>query len=231
MRTAIVTGATAGIGLAIAEAFGALGWRVAIGARREDRLDDAVAAVARAGGRGFGHVLDVTDPASVDAFVTAAEKALGPIDVLVNNAGLVASPGRCTSCARSRSASTLETGLLGSLLMSRRVLAATAAGAARRRHRVHLLARGRAAVAAAGALRRPRRRASRARRGGAARRARRHGRPLAGRARGRHRRDRVRARRWSAEQFAEVGYWAKLGLLDGRPCSSPRAWPRRWSPP
>jgi NAD(P)-dependent dehydrogenase (short-subunit alcohol dehydrogenase family) len=120
-RTAIVTGATSGIGRAIAEAFGARGWRVAIGARREDRLDDAAAAVAVAGGRGFGHVLDVSDPASVDAFVTAAEKALGPIDVLVNNAG-VSKPGPLHESSPEQIAEAIATGLLGSLLMSRRVL-------------------------------------------------------------------------------------------------------------
>lgn len=122
MKTAIVTGATTGIGLAIAEAFGALGWRVAIGARRENRLDGAVAAVARAGGRGFGHVLDVTDAVSVDAFVTAAEKALGPIDVLVNNAAS-SEPGPLHELSPEQIRATLESGLLGSLLMSRRVLA------------------------------------------------------------------------------------------------------------
>jgi NADP-dependent 3-hydroxy acid dehydrogenase YdfG len=121
-RTAIVTGATSGIGRAIAEAFGALGWRVAIGARRAERLDDAVAAIALAGGRGFGHVLDVSDPASVDAFVAAAEKALGPVDVLVNNAG-VSKPAPLHEQSAEQIEEAIATGLLGSLLMSRRVLA------------------------------------------------------------------------------------------------------------
>jgi NADP-dependent 3-hydroxy acid dehydrogenase YdfG len=121
-RTAIVTGGTSGIGRSIAEAFGALGWRVGIGARRAERLEEAAAAVALAGGRGYGHVLDVTHPDSVDTFVTAVEKALGPIDVLVNNAA-ASKPGPLHEQSPAQIRETLESGLLGSLLMSRRVLA------------------------------------------------------------------------------------------------------------
>jgi 3-oxoacyl-[acyl-carrier protein] reductase len=87
-RTAIVTGGSAGIGRAIACALSARGWQVAIGGRRPARLEEAVAAVAQAGGHAFGHVLDVSDPDSVDVFVSAAEKALGPVDLLVNNAAV-----------------------------------------------------------------------------------------------------------------------------------------------
>jgi NADP-dependent 3-hydroxy acid dehydrogenase YdfG len=120
-RTAIVTGATAGIGRAVAEAFGALGWRVAIGARRTERLADAVAAVERAGGRGFGHALDTRDPASVDAFVAAAEKALGPVDVLVNNAA-AARPGKLHEQSAEQIRDAVESSLLGPLFVTRRVL-------------------------------------------------------------------------------------------------------------
>ena len=211
-RTAIVTGATTGIGLAIAEAFGALGWRVGIGARREERLDGAVHAVARAGGRGFGHGLDVGDADSVDDFVSAAEKALGPIDVLVNNAAS-SEPGPLHELRPEQIRETLESGLLGSLLMSRRVLASLLPA---RRSGDILFISSRAAVlpwprqvpyvaakagieAAAAALRAE----------------------LAGTG--------VRSlvvrvgdtvatefsTGWSPEQFAEVGYWAKLGLLAG----------------
>jgi NADP-dependent 3-hydroxy acid dehydrogenase YdfG len=121
VRTAIVTGGTAGIGLAIAEAFGALGWRVAIGARRAERLEPALAAVARAGGHGFGHVLDVTDADSIDAFAGAVEKALGPVGVLVNNAGS-ARPGRLHELPVEHVRAAVETNLLGALLATRRVL-------------------------------------------------------------------------------------------------------------
>ena len=210
-RTVIVTGATAGIGRAIAEAFGALGWRVAIGARREDRLDDAVAAVALAGGRGFGHVLDVTDPDSVERFVSAAEKALGPIDVLVNNAAS-SEPGPLHELRPQQIRATLESGLLGSLLMSRRVLASLLAA---RRAGDLVFISSRAAV-----LPWPRQVPYTAAKAGieaaaAALRAELFGTGVRSLI--------VRvgdtatefASGWSPEQLAEVAYWAKLGLLAG----------------
>jgi NADP-dependent 3-hydroxy acid dehydrogenase YdfG len=116
-----VTGGTAGIGLAIAEAFGALGWRIAIGARRAERLEPSLAAIAQAGGHGFGHVLDVTDPGSIDLFVSAAEKALGPADVLVNNAG-GAHPGKLHELSVEDIRAAVESSLLGALFTTRRVL-------------------------------------------------------------------------------------------------------------
>ena len=76
-RTAIVTGASSGIGAAIAHALRAEGARVAGGARRVDRLETDVALE-----------LDVSDPESCERFVTAAVEALGGLDILVNNAGL-----------------------------------------------------------------------------------------------------------------------------------------------
>jgi NAD(P)-dependent dehydrogenase (short-subunit alcohol dehydrogenase family) len=85
-RIAVVTGAGTGIGRAIAEKFGALGWSVAVGGRRAELLDETAARVERAGGRPFAHLLDVTDPASVDAFFDRAEEKLGRIDLAINNA-------------------------------------------------------------------------------------------------------------------------------------------------
>lgn len=120
-RTAIVTGGTAGIGLATAQAFGALGWRVAIGARRSERLEPALVAIARTGGQPFGHVLDVTDADSIDAFVSAVEKTLGPVHVLVNNAGS-AHPGRLHELPVEHVRAAVETNLLGALLATRRAL-------------------------------------------------------------------------------------------------------------
>ncbi|NUT55188.1 MAG: SDR family NAD(P)-dependent oxidoreductase [Thermoleophilia bacterium] len=76
-KTAIVTGASSGIGAAIVRALRAEGARVAGGARRVDAIEADVALE-----------LDVSDPASSEAFVTAAVRELGGVDVLVNNAGL-----------------------------------------------------------------------------------------------------------------------------------------------
>ena len=81
----LVTGAAAGIGRGIAEAFHAAGARVALGDVRDGPLKRVVAGL---GDGAFGHVVDVRDDASVAAFVTAAEKELGPVTIAVANAGI-----------------------------------------------------------------------------------------------------------------------------------------------
>src|SRR6476661_4450801 len=91
-RVAIVTGASAGIGRAIAVALGALGWPVALGARRVDELEETAKLVEAAGGSALACELDVTAPESIDAFYASVRDALGPISILVNNAG-TAAPG------------------------------------------------------------------------------------------------------------------------------------------
>ena len=71
---------------------GALGWSVAIGARRPERLEPVAAEIEASGGRAFAQRLDVGDSESLEEFFEATERALGPVDVLVNNAG-VCHPG------------------------------------------------------------------------------------------------------------------------------------------
>jgi NADP-dependent 3-hydroxy acid dehydrogenase YdfG len=121
-RMVVVTGASSGIGQAIALACGRRGWRVAIGARRVERLEDAAAETRAVGGEVFAHRLDVTDAASIAGFVAAAEDALGPVDVLVNNAG-VASPGWLDQVPVEALEREVATNLLGPLLTSRLVVA------------------------------------------------------------------------------------------------------------
>jgi NAD(P)-dependent dehydrogenase (short-subunit alcohol dehydrogenase family) len=85
-RVVAVTGGARGIGHATAAALLAAGARVAIGDLDGELADRAAEALGR-GCRGYA--LDVTDPASFDAFLDAVERDLGPLDVLVNNAGVM----------------------------------------------------------------------------------------------------------------------------------------------
>jgi NADP-dependent 3-hydroxy acid dehydrogenase YdfG len=127
---AIVTGASSGIGVSIATELGRLGWKVAVGARRVDRLEDTAAAVRDAGGEPYVHALDVSDPASIEAFFRAVEADVAPVDVLVNNAG-VATPGWLTNTPVEAIEHEVRTNLLGPILLSRLTIASLQARGAR----------------------------------------------------------------------------------------------------
>jgi NAD(P)-dependent dehydrogenase (short-subunit alcohol dehydrogenase family) len=118
-RTALVTGASAGIGRAISIAFGALGWDVVVAARRVDALDETAKLVDDAGGRARVQRLDLTDTASIDECCATA----GAVDVLVNNAG-IAFPGPAIDMADDDHRRIVETNLLGTILLTKRVVAA-----------------------------------------------------------------------------------------------------------
>lgn len=120
-RTAIITGASSGIGAATALELGRRGYALALGARRVARVEDVAKRVEAAGGRAFAHALDVTDLRSVDTFCAAAESALGHIDVLVNNAGENRA-GRIHEAPVEHLRSDVEINLLGAIWMTRRVL-------------------------------------------------------------------------------------------------------------
>jgi NAD(P)-dependent dehydrogenase (short-subunit alcohol dehydrogenase family) len=83
-QTVVVTGASGGIGRAVARAYGARGANVALLARGEQGLDGAVRDVRAAGGTALAVPVDVADPEQVDAAADRVEQALGPIDVWVN---------------------------------------------------------------------------------------------------------------------------------------------------
>ena len=87
-RVAVITGASSGIGGAAALAFAREGVQVVLGARRADRLQVAVEAIQRAGGKARALPTDVTQPGDVKRLVDEAVAAFGRLDILVNNAGL-----------------------------------------------------------------------------------------------------------------------------------------------
>ena len=86
-RVAIVTGASAGIGMETALALARRRCAVVLAARRADRLEDVARQCASAGGQAMVAVTDVADSEQVDRLVAAAMDAYGRIDVMVNNAG------------------------------------------------------------------------------------------------------------------------------------------------
>jgi len=87
-QTAIVTGASQGIGRAIAVALGRCGARIACAARNAAKLEETVAAIREAGGTAEACACDATDDASVRALVTRVAEEWGRLDILVNNAGI-----------------------------------------------------------------------------------------------------------------------------------------------
>jgi NAD(P)-dependent dehydrogenase (short-subunit alcohol dehydrogenase family) len=90
-RVALVTGASSGLGRHFAGVLARAGAAVALAARRTELLEEAVRELRDAGARAAAVLCDVTDAASVRAALDAAEAALGPLDIVVNNAGVVVS--------------------------------------------------------------------------------------------------------------------------------------------
>ena len=107
-KTAIVTGASSGIGAATARALADAGVRVATGARRADLLESEIALE-----------LDVTNPASCERFVESALDELGALDVLVNNAGLSLGRDPFDESTEEDEETVLETNVHGVLRMTR----------------------------------------------------------------------------------------------------------------
>jgi 3-oxoacyl-[acyl-carrier protein] reductase len=86
-KTALVLGASGGLGRAMAIALAAEGVRVAIAARGLAGLEETASIIRKAGGQAFPIVWDVADRSVIEANVAAVEKAFGPVEILVNNTG------------------------------------------------------------------------------------------------------------------------------------------------
>jgi len=88
-RVAVVTGASSGIGAALARALAARGARVALLARRQDRLDQLAAEIASGGGHAVALGCDVADRGQIETALAAVRERWADVDLLVNNAGYV----------------------------------------------------------------------------------------------------------------------------------------------
>ncbi|QIE45533.1 SDR family NAD(P)-dependent oxidoreductase [Pseudohalocynthiibacter aestuariivivens] len=127
-KSAIVTGGLSGMGLAIATALTKAGADVSVGSRsvggRDDaRYADELKLIREAGQKVHAAPLDVTDQTSVDAFVTGARAAIGPIDMLINAAGMTSEHPVCGHDDALWNA-ILDTNLTGAFRMMRAVLPA-----------------------------------------------------------------------------------------------------------
>jgi NAD(P)-dependent dehydrogenase (short-subunit alcohol dehydrogenase family) len=118
-QVALVTGASSGIGRHLARLLSAAGAKVALAARRTDRLEELAREIAGAGGTALPLACDVTRADSVAAAVAAAEAGLGPLSVLVNNAGVVVSKPVLQHTEADWDY-VLDTNLKGAWLMARR---------------------------------------------------------------------------------------------------------------
>jgi NADP-dependent 3-hydroxy acid dehydrogenase YdfG len=113
-KTAVVTGASSGIGAATARALAEAGWQVFVGARREDRLREVAEPIGAT-----AILLDVTDPASVEAFAGRLPDAL---HLLVNNAGGAQGAERIDAAVDDKWRWMWETNVLGTMRMTRALL-------------------------------------------------------------------------------------------------------------
>jgi NADP-dependent 3-hydroxy acid dehydrogenase YdfG len=89
-KVVVITGASSGLGEATARHLAALGAKVVLGARRTDRLEAVVADITKAGGQAVFATADVTNQKDVENLINTAVTTYGRVDVVVNNAGLMA---------------------------------------------------------------------------------------------------------------------------------------------
>jgi short-subunit dehydrogenase len=119
-HVALVTGASGGLGTHIARRLAREGMNVAVSGRREDALAKVVAEIEALGVKSVAVPADLSDLTRVDALIEGVEAGLGPIDVLVNNAG-VESIGAFTTYTREELTSMVDVNLTAPLLLTHRL--------------------------------------------------------------------------------------------------------------
>ncbi len=120
-KTALVTGASQGIGRAIAIRLAEQGASLILAARNQSRLESVAAEIASAGGRSLVQVLDMGDEASIKAAAKAALAEVGSVDILVNNAGITRD-GLLMRMKRADWDDVLATNLTGTFLLTQALL-------------------------------------------------------------------------------------------------------------
>ncbi len=120
-RTALVTGASGGLGAHLARCLAREGMNVALTARREPELAELAAELEKLGVRAAALPIDLSDLGQIDPLIERAEAALGPVDLLVNNAG-VEIGAAFTVLTRDELTSTVDLNLTAPLLLTHRVL-------------------------------------------------------------------------------------------------------------
>jgi NAD(P)-dependent dehydrogenase (short-subunit alcohol dehydrogenase family) len=122
-QTLIVTGASRGIGAAVARLAGARAYRVAVNyVRDRAAAEGVVESIAAAGGRGVAIEADVSNEAGVLALFTSAERELGPIGALVNNAGIIGGGMRVDALDAQTLERVLALNVGGTLLCAREAI-------------------------------------------------------------------------------------------------------------
>ncbi|HLU09939.1 MAG TPA: glucose 1-dehydrogenase [Oceanobacillus sp.] len=122
-KVAIVTGASRGIGQAIAEAFADAGAKVVVSSRKQESVDEVAAAIKAKGGEAIGIAAHNGEKAALQALVQATVDAYGTVDILVNNAATNPHFGPVLDAEDSMWQKTIEVNLMGNVWLTQAVVA------------------------------------------------------------------------------------------------------------
>lgn len=116
-KVALVTGASAGLGRHFAQTLAKAGASVVLTARRAERLTELTGLIASSGGKAIAHPLDLRDPNAIAPAFDAAENAFGPVDILINNAG-IADANYATNLSVEEVSNVIDTNFRAPFLMA-----------------------------------------------------------------------------------------------------------------